>query len=36
VNEAQLLAEYPSLTIAGIRAALAYAAALAHEEVVAV
>jgi uncharacterized protein (DUF433 family) len=36
VTEAQLLAEYPSLTIAGIRAALAYAAALAHEDVVAV
>lgn len=36
LSEAELLAEYPSLTVAGIRAALTYAAVLAREEVVAV
>jgi uncharacterized protein (DUF433 family) len=32
LNEAEILAEYPSLTVAGIRAAAAYGAALAREE----
>ena len=32
--ESEILAEYPSLTAAGIRAAAAYGAALAREELV--
>jgi uncharacterized protein (DUF433 family) len=34
MTEAEILAEYPSLTEAGIRAAAAYGAALAREELV--
>jgi uncharacterized protein (DUF433 family) len=34
MSEAQILAEYPSLTEAGIRAAAAYGAALAREELI--
>ncbi|HVW32188.1 MAG TPA: DUF433 domain-containing protein [Acidimicrobiia bacterium] len=32
MTEAQILAEYPSLTLEGIRAAAAYGAALARED----
>ena len=32
ISEAEILAEYPSLTAEGIRAAAAYGAALAREE----
>lgn len=34
MSEAEILAEYPTLTAAGIRAAAAYGAALAREELV--
>ena len=34
MSEPEILAEYPSLTAAGIRAAAAYGAALAREELV--
>jgi len=34
MSEAEILAEYPTLTEAGIRAAAAYGAALAREELV--
>ena len=34
MSESEILAEYPSLTAAGIRAAAAYGAALAREEIV--
>ena len=34
MTEAEILAEYPTLTAAGIRAAAAYGAALAREELV--
>ncbi len=34
MGEAEIVAEYPSLTAAGIRAAAAYGAALAREELV--
>ena len=34
MTEAEILAEYPSLTVAGIRAAAAYGAALAGEQLV--
>ena len=34
MSESEILSEYPSLTAAGIRAAAAYGAALAREELV--
>ncbi len=34
MSEAEIVAEYPTLTAAGIRAAAAYGAALAREELV--
>jgi uncharacterized protein (DUF433 family) len=34
MTEAEILAEYPSLTAAGIRAAAAYGAVLAREELI--
>jgi uncharacterized protein (DUF433 family) len=36
LTDAELIAEYPMLTPAGIHAALAYAAVLAREEIVAI
>ena len=36
LTDAELITEYPTLTSAGIHAALAYAAILAREEIVAI